>query len=155
MLRPANDGDLAGIVACFQAARRDMAYLPKLHTSAEDHAFFAGLLTRSLAGGAALAVEEEDGRIAGFCYLEGRMLDHLYVHPAFQNHGIGSALLDWAKRTRPEGFDLWVFQENRGAQRLYTRAGLAIVRRTDGADNEEKLPDALMRWPGEGENGND
>ena len=46
-----------------------------------------------------------------------------------------------------EGFQLWAFQQNTGARRFYERHGCALVRLTDGADNEEKLPDALYVWP--------
>jgi chorismate mutase len=57
-------------------------------------------------------------------------------------------LLDLAKSLRPDGFSLWVFETNVGAQRFYGRHGQVPVRRTDGSDNEEKAPDIEMAWWG-------
>ena len=73
------------------------------------------------------------------------MLEKLYVEPAEQNRGIGSALLDKAKELRPDELYLWVFQKN-PARRLYERHGFELVKLTDGADNMEREPDALYRW---------
>ncbi len=47
---------------------------------------------------------------------------------------------------RPDGFALWVFQQNDGARRFYERHGLRLVRETDGSGNEERTPDALYEW---------
>ena len=44
---------------------------------------------------------------------------------------------------------LWTFQANLGAQRFYLREGFAEVRRTDGAGNDEGLPDIQYHWPAE------
>jgi ribosomal protein S18 acetylase RimI-like enzyme len=73
-------------------------------------------------------------------------MTHIYVDPAAQDGGIGQALLDHAKRLRPERIELWVFQKNAGARRFYERHGFRLVRLTDGADNMEKEPDALYEW---------
>src|SRR5690606_34799321 len=48
--------------------------------------------------------------VVGFLALTPTWLDHLYVAPAAQRHGVGSALLDVALATRPRGFGLWVFE---------------------------------------------
>ena len=61
--------------------------------------------------------------------------------------GIGAALLEHAKRERPDGLELWTFVSNAGAQRFYERHGFVEVRRTDGAENEERAPDILYVWP--------
>ncbi|WP_224815254.1 GNAT family N-acetyltransferase [Hasllibacter sp. MH4015] len=58
--------------------------------------------------------------------------------------GVGKALLDHAKATHGT-FVLYVMQANRRAWDFYLREGLREVSRTDG-DNEEGLPDVLMRW---------
>jgi hypothetical protein len=62
------------------------------------------------------------------------------------NAGAGSLLLAKAKQVRPQGFSLWTFQANLGARRFYERHGLSEARRTDGAQNEENLPDILYEW---------
>ena len=51
-----------------------------------------------------------------------------------------------ARERRPAGFRLWVFQANTGARRFYERDGCTLVKLTDGADNEEREPDALYEW---------
>jgi hypothetical protein len=53
---------------------------------------------------------------------------------------------DRAKARRPDGLGLWTFQVNAPAIRFYLRHGFRIIRRTDGAGNEEREPDLRMEW---------
>jgi ribosomal protein S18 acetylase RimI-like enzyme len=46
----------------------------------------------------------------------------------------------------PDQLSLWVFEENRGARKLYERFGFVVVERTDGSGNEERQPDLRMQW---------
>ncbi len=89
---------------------------------------------------------EHGGRVAGFIAMHDDFVEHLYVHPERQRRGIGTALLDEAKRRMSGGFRLWVFQQNETARRFYERHGLGLVELTDGSGNEEKTPDALYEW---------
>ena len=97
-------------------------------------------------------VAEEDGRLLGFLGIEhstnlgAPVLERIYVEPAAQNRGVGRALLEKAKELRPDELYLWVFQKN-PARRLYERHGFELVKLTDGAENMEREPDALYRWP--------
>lgn len=91
---------------------------------------------------------EEDGRVVGLLVLESDCVDQLYVEPSETGRGIGSALLDVAKRERPAGLKLWTFQANEGARRFYERHGFVAVERTDGSGNEEGAPDVLYAWSG-------
>ena len=93
-----------------------------------------------------LWVAEDDGALAGILVLDGEFVDQLYVEPDLTGRGIGSALLAVAKRERPQGLQLWAFQTNTGAQRFYERRGFVEVRRTDGRDNEERVPDVLYAY---------
>ena len=54
-------------------------------------------------------------------------------------------LLEQAKAGADE-LSLWTFQQNLRARLFYERHGFSVVTETDGADNEEKLPDVLYRW---------
>ena len=92
-------------------------------------------------------VAERDGKVVGFAVVDGGWLEHLYVHPSRFNSGTGSKLFEAATKKHPQGFQFWAFQQNAGARRFYERHGSALVRLTDGADNEEKTPDALYVWP--------
>lgn len=119
-----------------------MAFFPKLHTDDEDLAFVRRFIAEEETW---LAVR--DNAVIGLATIEGNRLAHLYIDPAHRNGGIGTALLDHVKRTRPDGFDLWTFQANDGARRFYERHGCRTVEVTDGSRNEEKLPDMRYAWP--------
>jgi GNAT superfamily N-acetyltransferase len=90
--------------------------------------------------------EDGAGALLGILVLDGPWLDQLYVEPGMTGRGIGSALVELAKRERPGGLRLWTFVSNVGAQRFYERHGFVEVRRTDGRDNEERAPDVLYVW---------
>ena len=93
-------------------------------------------------------VIEHAQRIVAVLVLEPGSIDQLYVDPKFTGKGLGSRLLDVAKQANPGGFDLWTFEANTGARRLYERHGLVAVGATDG-DNEEGAPDVRYRWSGQ------
>jgi ribosomal protein S18 acetylase RimI-like enzyme len=125
----------------FTASFRTLTFLPMLHSDEEMRGFVRGLVEAS-----EVWIAEDEGRIVGMAALSAAMLDQLYVHPDAQGRGAGSALLDRAKERRPDGFTLWVFQQNEAARRFYERRGFRLVRLTDGSGNEEKTPDALYEW---------
>ena len=141
-IRRATPADAPEAAEVFLASRATMTYLPHLHTDEETRNFIRGVVT-----GKESWVAERDGKIVGFAVVDGGWLEHLYVHPSRFNTDTGSRLFAQAAREHPQGFQLWVFQQNVGARRFYERHGCALVRLTDGADNEEKLPDALYVWP--------
>lgn len=95
-------------------------------------------------GHSSVWVVEGHGLVA-MLVLDGGELDQLYVDPLSQGEGIGSRLIDLAKRESPAGLELWMFESNVGAQRFYERHGFVEVGRTDG-DNEEGSPDVRYRW---------
>jgi GNAT superfamily N-acetyltransferase len=142
-LRAGSAGDAPDLTRLFLAARREaMPYLPELHTDEET----AEWMERDVLRTHEVAVAEADGRIAGFAALDGDLLGHLYVDPPRQGQGIGSALFDCVKKSRPNGFRFWVFQRNEAARRFYEARGGRVVELTDGAGNEEREPDALYEW---------
>ncbi len=118
-----------------------MPWLPVVHTAEEDRWFYRNIVIPDQH----IEVAEINGEVVGFCATDERWLNHLYVHPNAQGHGIGSALLKSAMKRCVE-LNLWVFQRNTNAQAFYTSHGFEEVTRTDGADNEEKTPDIQMRW---------
>jgi GNAT superfamily N-acetyltransferase len=156
--RRAEVGDGAAVAAVFGAARAEMAYLPALHTPDEDRAFFTDRVVGSgshdvtVAVAAAVAQAEPKvsggAQMVGFCAVHAGWIEHLYVTPAWQGGGIGSALLARAMAKNPGGLSLWVFEQNERAAALYARAGFVVVERTDGLANEEHVPDLRMQWDG-------
>lgn len=140
MIRRQREGDVDAIAELYERSFGTLTFLPMLHTLAEHRVWFARVAAEQ-----EVWVWDEDRAILGFLALGDTMLNYLYVEPGATGRGIGSALLDRAKRRRPAGFTLWTFQQNAGARRFYERHGLRVIRLTDG-DNEEQVPDALYEW---------
>jgi GNAT superfamily N-acetyltransferase len=139
----AEDGP--AIAALYTAARVHAVpqMPPAMHTAEEDVAFYS----RRVAEDDVTAwVAEADGEVLGFALCTPTFLDGLYVRPELKGQGIGSLLLDVVEATHPDGYELWVFESNLGARRLYERRGLVEVERTDGSGNEERAPDIRMAW---------
>jgi GNAT superfamily N-acetyltransferase len=93
-----------------------------------------------------VAVDDISADVIGLLVLAGADVDQLYVDPAWWGRGIGSQLLEQAKRLRPNGLWLWTFQANTGARRFYERHGFVAVDATDGSGNEERTPDVRYAW---------
>jgi len=122
--------------------RASLPFVPDLHTPDDDARFFAEtLFTRT----DIWLAEDAAGEIAGYVAFRPDFVEHLFVRPEFQQQGLGLALLRKAMEGASE-LSLWTFQQNARARRFYERYGFAVVMETDGADNEEKLPDVLYRW---------
>jgi chorismate mutase/ribosomal protein S18 acetylase RimI-like enzyme len=146
-LRRAEPRDHDALASLATEARRAAVPMmpPPVHTPEEDHAWIG----RQLAGEREVWVADAEGALVGYLLLEPAWLHSLYVRADLTGQGIGSFLLDFVKSFRPDGFALWVFQSNVRAQDFYRRHGLVEIRRTDGADNDERAPDIEMAWLGE------
>lgn len=145
IIRRATPADAPAVAEVFMASRATMTYLPDLHTEEDTRQHFANVVASEETW-----VAERDGTVVGFAAIDGGWLHHLYVVPSRFNSGTGSRLFDQATKVHPQGFQFWAFQQNAGARRFYERHGCALVKLTDGEDNEEKLPDALYVWPAPG-----
>lgn len=144
-LRRATPEDATVIAAIHLAARRAaMPYLPHVHTDAETRMWVAQVMLPQQEVWVAVV----QGEVAGFAALYDGWLEHLYVHPAHQSAGLGSALLDVARQRFPDGLRLYAFQRNERARRFYEQRGFVAEAFSDGADNEEGEPDVRYRWPG-------
>ena len=93
-----------------------------------------------------MAVAERDGGIVSFLARDGEEIRLLYTHPDFIGSGAGSLLLEAAKASGVAALELWCFQANMRARKFYEGRGFRAIRFTDGADNEEKMPDVRYRW---------
>lgn len=130
-------------------ARAGMTFLPPSRfTEAHTRHWLADVAATQV-----VLLAEQAGLVVGFATLADGWLTNLYVDPAFQNQGIGTALVRAAQTMAPDGLRLWVFEPNRGAIRFYERHGFVEQLRTDGRDNDEQVPDRQMLWQPEAEPG--
>lgn len=139
-LRTATALDWGAVGAILSEFVDTTAWMPRIHTRAEDLAHASKMIEFGW-----VTVAEQDGRIAGFMALNGIELNALYVTQAARGAGIGATLLAHAQ-AQTAILELWTFQANKGAQRFYLRHGFSEVLRTDGANNDEKLPDIQLVW---------
>lgn len=119
---------------------RGTGWIPVLHNRAED----IGFVQRMIASHRVL-VARDAAKALGFIAIRQGDIAGFYVADGARGKGIGKALLDAVKADEPR-LALWTFQANTGAISFYLREGFIEVERTDGAGNEEKLPDVRMIW---------
>ncbi len=149
IIRPADFADADAIATLHWHARKAaMPWLPRVHTAFELRDYIARTLLRTQD----VFVAELHGKPVAYAAWKLERdapfgwLNHLYVAPAKQHRGIGTALFALAtKRMRP-GFHLWVFQRNALARAFYEKHGCTLLRETDGTENEEREPDAEYVW---------
>ena len=142
-IRRAEEPDAPALARIHLTARRAAPMPRAAHTEAEVCAWLSGRLHND-----DVWIAEADDEPAAYLRLTPDWLDDLYVVPDRARQGIGSTLLDLAKQQRPDGFCLWVFEQNEPARAFYRRHGLVELEHTDGAANEERAPDVRMAWPG-------
>lgn len=100
-----------------------------------------------------VAMAPGSSTVLGFMVLSGTRLDHLYVQVEYQGLGLGTALLNLAKRKSPAGLELFTFQRNEVARGFYMRRGFKEVGRgfasfddNPWATDREQLADIKFRW---------
>ena len=146
VLRPATAADLPALAEIHLAARRAAgeAFPPGVHGDDEVRAWVSGWDLSTYDVWLASSGEQ----VAGYARCTPTWLDDLYVHPAHQGSGVGTALFDVVTTLLPGGFCLWVFESNAPARAFYRSRGCLELERTDGAANEERSPDIRVAWPG-------
>jgi ribosomal protein S18 acetylase RimI-like enzyme len=83
--------------------------------------------------------------LLGFIAILPGWIDHLYVEPALHRCGIGSQLIAFAQARQSE-LRLYTFQSNARGRAFYEHHGFVIEELTDGARNDEKMPDITYLW---------
>lgn len=89
---------------------------------------------------------ERDGQILGFISLVDDVLAAIFVSPNRQGEGIGSALLEQAKRLRQQ-LQLTVYSANHASVAFYRRHGFEIT--AHALDELTGHPELMMAWHGE------
>ena len=135
--QPADAQRLAAILLDWIVAT---AWMPRLHTREDTVEFCGRLISKGTR-----VVRGSSGGAAGFLSREDTDIAALYIAAEARGNGLGRALLDDAKATSAR-LRLWTFQANLPARRFYRRAGFSVTAQTDGAGNEERLPDLELTW---------
>ena len=120
---------------------RGTGWMPVLHNRGDDLAF----LRRMIDSHRVLVARDAAGRALGFISVRQCDIAGFYVAAGARSLGIGKALLD-AVKVSEDRLALWTFQANTRAIAFYLREGFVETDRTDGAGNEEHLPDVRMIW---------
>ncbi|APG48165.1 GNAT family N-acetyltransferase [Phaeobacter porticola] len=141
ILRPARSTDAGKIAEILHGFEVETPWMPKQHTGAEAINFCGIMIDRGW-----VTVAQIAGRVEGFLARDEAEVCALYIRDTARGQGLGRALLDYAKSVQSP-LHLWTFQANEGAQRFYLREGFVEERRTDGAGNNEQLPDMRYVWP--------
>ena len=147
ILRQAAIGDEHRVAEIYLASRkRYLPYAPLGHTDEAVRIWIGSQLIPT--GGVIVAVSKEI--VLGFLAVSQDdrygWIDHLYLDPSAVGLGLGTILLEQAKLTLGAPIRLSTFQENVDARRFYKRHGFEEIALTDGALNEEKVPDVLLEW---------
>ena len=90
-------------------------------------------------------VVEVDERPVAFMAMRDDFIDHLYVHPDYQNRGIGKDLLALARQRSPEHIWLYTLQINRNARAFYEKNGFHVVGSHVFQLGEDAQTDLLMQ----------
>ena len=88
-------------------------------------------------------VYEDDKMIQGFIGINDEYIEGIFVSDEMQSHGIGKALLNYAKDKRSKLL-LNVYQKNTRAISYYQREGLEI--QYSGQDEATGEKDYVMAW---------
>ena len=91
-----------------------------------------------------------DAELLGFVAASSESIAQLYVRVGFQRSGIGSAMLDWAKRRSAGSLWLYTFARNAGARAFYERHGFVVV--AQGFEPMWQLEDIKYQWTAQGRN---
>ncbi len=96
----------------------------------------ARVLADKVAKGSRLYLLWVDGAAVGVVTVTGSLIEDLYILPAFQNRGLGTALLRYAVGACAGTPTLWILENNAGAERLYRREGFAPTGRKSAITEE-------------------
>ena len=118
-----------------------LPWLMGLHTPDEDRWFYRERVFPECKLWGAI----ENDVLVGIIALRENWIDQFYILPNAQGQGLGTSLLDLAKR-QAQSLSLWTFQRNTAARRVYERRGFIVMQEPAGYGNEAREPDVLYRW---------
>lgn len=139
-ITPARPGDCDALARILARWVRETPWMPNVNRPHEDRLYLYYLIDK-----AQVFVLRDWRGAMGFVIREGDMVHALYLAPRARGRGHGKRLLEAAKRDAG-ALVLWAYQANGRARAFYQREGFAEVEFTDGAGNDENLPDVRLEW---------
>jgi GNAT superfamily N-acetyltransferase len=143
ILRPATDADASRVFEVLYSSRKEFQPYACLRTEDDVRHWTRTVLIPTGGVTVALIANTITGVIATGRHDGIDFITQLFVAPKHVDEGIGTLLLSHALSMLRRPVRLWCFQRNTRARRFYERRGFVPVRFTDGAANEERLPDVL------------
>ncbi len=140
LIREAGAGDIAAIVRVWlEASREAHAFIPYEYWVAQADDMRNVYVPNS----ETYVACDDRGGVLGFVSLIDDHLAALFVAPAHQGHGVGSALIEHAKSLR-DSLTLAVYTRNELAASFYRRHDFdAVSSRVDQGTAE---PETVMQW---------
>jgi ribosomal protein S18 acetylase RimI-like enzyme len=147
-IRPMQPDELERVVGVWRRSRE--AAQPWLeermkHSHADDLRHFGQVVARQNR----VWIAAENDEPVGLLALAGEHVDQLYVEPAAQGRGIGTALLEKARELSPHGLTLFTHQRNARARIFYERRGFRAIA-FGSSPPPENEPDVKYSWDPDG-----
>jgi ribosomal protein S18 acetylase RimI-like enzyme len=144
-LRRYRPADFDAVTVLWRISREKS--LPQLFNNDKSHFFYEDqdyFRDRILMENDVWVVEMEERPVA-FLAIREEFIDQLYVHPDYQNRGIGKALLDHARGLSPDHLWLYTLQINGNARLFYERQGF-VAEKFGFSPPPENEPDVEYHW---------
>lgn len=144
MIREYTKADLSSASGVWlRSGQAEYHYLPEFQKLDDKSA--KDVFSRFIQDKCKVWVFETNDNVIGFMAMDGNLIDRLYVNPVNQRNGIGSALIDHAKKLYPDGLTLKTHQQNKVARLFYESHGFNAV--SYGlSPPPESMPDVGYHW---------
>jgi ribosomal protein S18 acetylase RimI-like enzyme len=137
---PFRAGDADELVPMWRAAFEEAVGIVDPHPLAEQRDYFF----REVVPAHAVTVAREGGTMAGFVAASPNSIAQLYVFRGHQRRGIGTRLLDLAKRASDGSLWLYTFARNARARAFYEKHGFRAV--AHGFEPTWQMDDVRYEW---------
>ena len=111
-----------------------------MHSRAEEIHFASRMIALGW-----VRVARLDGAVIGFLARDRHDIVALYIHSGAQRQGVGKTLMLDAKQSKAH-LTAWSYAQNIQARNFYQSEGFTEDHRTDGCQNDLKLPDIKYTW---------
>lgn len=145
-IRPIEESDIEATVRMWRRSREGVQ--PELearlkYSPMDDLKFFTETLLKQCLVWIAIAREQPVGLLA----ISEDSVEQIYVDPVEQRRGVGTMLLNFAKKKSPARLQLHTHQSNTGARNFYEQHGFRAVQFGISSAPESE-PDVLYAWDG-------